>query len=461
MDMQLHQKQTQTLSPQMLQAMEILQMGTQELAEFIQETLQENPTLESDERGQLPSAPEQNRGDEEELSLLRRKLDWLEDTDCQNSWYHRQEVQDEERTAGYDSVVQPAEETLFEYLRSQVLFEKLPKDVALAAGGIMSSLNGCGYLDEPVADLAARFGLEEGVVLRALRLVQNLDPAGVGARDLSECLCLQLKRQGETGLALTIAQQYLEALSRDRYNLIAKETASTREEVQDACRLIRALNPKPGAGFGTRDTVRYVTPDLTVVREEDHFEVHSNDQYFPSLHVSGYYRQLHQETEDTQVKDYLNSKLRQAKWVVRSVDQRRSTLLGCARCLVNRQEDFFRLGPGHLRPMSLRDLAAELEIHESTVSRAVKDKYLQCDQGVFPLSYFFSRSLGGGEEGASADRAKAAIQALIAGENRKKPLSDQKLVELLAEKGIELSRRTVAKYRDELGIASTTGRKEF
>ncbi|MEG2175570.1 MAG: RNA polymerase factor sigma-54 [Oscillibacter sp.] len=457
MDMQLHQKQTQTLSPQMLQAMKILQMGTQELTEYIQETLQENPTLESDE--QMPAMPEVPVVDEE-LSLLRRKLDWLEDNDCQNSWYHRQE--DEERTEGYDFVAQPAEETLFEHLRSQVRFEKLPRTVALAVGGVMSSLNDCGYLDEPLSELALRFGVEEAVAARALRLVQNLEPVGVGARNLSECLCLQLKRQGETGLAVTIARQYLEALSRDRYNQIAKETHSSREEVQEACRRIRSLNPKPGAAFGTRDTVRYVTPDLRVVWETDHFEVYSNDQYFPSLHISGYYRQLSQSTEDAQVKDYLNGKLRQANWVVHSVDQRRSTLLACARCLVQRQENFFRLGPGHLRPMSLQDIATELDIHESTVSRAIKDKHLQCDRGVFPLSYFFSRCLGGGgEDGTSTDKAKAAIQTLIAGEDPQKPLSDQKLVELLAQQGVELSRRTVAKYREELGIASTMGRKKF
>lgn len=461
MELQLHQKQMQTLSPQMMQAMEILQMGTQELTEYIQEALQENPTLEGDETSQFSAPREEPEG--EEMSLLRRKLDWLEDNDCQNSWYHRQEAQDEERTEAFDSVAQPAEETLFDHLRGQVQFEKLPRMVALAAGGIMASLNSCGYLDETVAELGERFGIEEAVAARALRLVQSLDPAGVGARNLSECLCLQLKRQGEPGLAVVIARQYLEEVSRDRYNLIAKETHSGREEVQEAIRRIRALNPKPGAGFGVRDTVRYVTPDLRVVREEDHFEVLSNDQYFPSLHVSSYYRQLHQETGDSQVKEYLNGKLRQAKWVVHSVDQRRSTLLSCAQCLVMRQAEFFKNGSGHLRPMTLRDVATELDIHESTVSRAVKDKYLQCDQGVFPLSYFFSRGLSSsdGEEGASADKAKAAIQEAIAGENRKKPLSDQKLMEVLAGKGVELSRRTVAKYREELGIASTNGRKEF
>ena len=162
------------------------------------------------------------------------------------------------------------------------------------------------------------------------------------------------------------------------------------------------------------------------------------------------------------MKEYLNDKLKQARWVVRSVEQRRSTLMNVARCVVDRQERFFRQGPGHLRPLLLTDVAQELEVHESTVSRALKDKYLQCAHGVFPMGYFFSRGLGGaGEEGVSPDRAKTRLRALIDGEDKKKPLSDQKLAERLAAEGVPLSRRTVAKYRDELGIPSTAGRKTF
>ena len=200
-----------------------------------------------------------------------------------------------------------------------------------------------------------------------------------------------------------------------------------------------------------------------MVSFEDHFEILSNDYYFPSLKVSSYYHQLMRSTDESQVKDYLTNKVRQAKWVVSSVEQRRSTLMACANCIVERQESFFRRGPGHLRPMTLADVAQALEVHESTVSRAVKDKYLQCAHGVFPLGYFFSRALptGSGGDSVSAEQAKSAIKKLIAAEDKKKPLSDQKLCQLLSEQGIEISRRTVAKYRDELGISSTSGRKQF
>ena len=461
MELQLHVKQTQTLSPQMVQAMEVLQMGTQELLEYIQETLQENPTLESEDPREQPRPVELQEPQEggEDWSQLRRKLEWLEDTDRQNSWYHRQEVQDEEQTAAYETAA-PMEESLFDHLRGQVRFRELDRRLATAVLGVLESLNRCGWLDEDDGELAERLGLPSALVAEAVALVQGLEPAGVGARSLSECLVLQLRRQGETGLAVTIAQRYLEDMGRDHYNRIAKETRSSREAVQDACRQIRALSPRPGSAFGCQDTARYIVPDLLVTREEGRFEVAANDRYFPALRLSGYYRQLSQDTEDKQVQEYLSGKLRQAKWVMRSVEQRRSTLLSCAICLVARQEAFFLHGPGHLQPLSLRDVAEAVAVHESTVSRAVKDKYLQCAFGVFPLSYFFSRSVGG-EEGTSPSRAKAALTALIRDEDKKKPLSDQKLVELLGAQGVELSRRTVAKYRDELGIPSTTGRKEF
>ena len=455
MELGLNLKQTQTLSPQMMQAMEILQMGSQELLEYIQETLQENPVLESEERRQPEESPED--------ALLRRKLEWLESTDVQNRWYHQEDAQDlSDLTVGAVGA-DPGEESLYYYLRSQIQFETLPKPLAAAVRCVLESLSGNGYLDDPVADLATHAGVDEKTMERAVELVQALEPAGVGARNLSECLCLQLTRRGETGLPLTIADRYLEAMSKDHYNLIARETGASREDIQAACKVIRSLNPRPGAGFAPREALGYITPDLVVVSFEDHFEILSNDYYFPSLKVSSYYHQLMRSTDESQVKDYLTNKVRQAKWVVSSVEQRRSTLMACANCIVERQESFFRRGPGHLRPMTLADVAQALDVHESTVSRAVKDKYLQCAHGVFPLGYFFSRALpaGSGGDSVSAEQAKSAIKKLIAAEDKKKPLSDQKLCQLLTEQGIEISRRTVAKYRDELGISSTSGRKQF
>ena len=460
MELSMSMKQTQTLSPQMMQSMEILQMGSQELLEYIQDQVQENPVLEMEEK--------YGKGDD--TAVLQRKLEWLESTDAQNRYYHQQDTEDDEKDpiSNYGTVDE-REENLYLYVLSQLEVMDLEPELLPVGHFLVESLNQNGWLDESVEDLAEELGKPVEEVEKALAAVQSLEPAGVGARNLSECLVLQLQRRHEDSeLAIRIARDYLDPLSKSRYGLIAKSLGVCQEEVRTACDLIRTLNPRPGGGFAARENLVYINPDLFVVNFPDHFELLTNDYFFPDLNISGYYCRMLKSTEDNEVKDYLMGKVRQAKWVVHSIEQRRSTLLRCAECILELQEEFFRRGPGHLKPMCLADIAQKVGVHESTVSRTVRDKYLQCASGVYPLSYFFSRSLGapaarpGTEENASSpDFAKALLNKLIGGEDKHKPLSDQKLCERMAREGCELSRRTVAKYRDELGIPSTTGRKQY
>lgn len=460
MELSMSMKQTQTLSPQMMQSMEILQMGSQELLEYIQDQVQENPVLEMEEK--------YGKGDD--TAVLQRKLEWLESTDAQNRYYHQQDTEDDEKDpiSNYGTVDE-REENLYLYVLSQLEVMDLEPELLPVGRFLVESLNQNGWLDESVEDLAEELGKPVEEVEKALAAVQSLEPAGVGARNLSECLVLQLQRRHEDSeLAIRIARDYLDPLSKSRYGLIAKSLGVCQEEVRTACDLIRTLNPRPGGGFAARENLVYINPDLFVVNFPDHFELLTNDYFFPDLNISGYYCRMLKSTEDNEVKDYLMGKVRQAKWVVHSIEQRRSTLLRCAECILELQEEFFRRGPGHLKPMCLADIAQKVGVHESTVSRTVREKYLQCASGVYPLSYFFSRSLGapaarpGTEENASSpDFAKALLKKLICGEDKRKPLSDQKLCERMAREGCELSRRTVAKYRDELGIPSTTGRKQY
>ena len=460
MELSMSMKQTQTLSPQMMQSMEILQMGSQELLEYIQDQVQENPVLEVEEK--------YGKGDD--TAVLQRKLEWLESTDAQNRYYHQQDTEDDEKDpiSNYGTVDE-REENLYLYVLSQLEVMDLEPELLPVGRFLVESLNQNGWLDESVEDLAEELAKPVELVEKALAAVQSLEPAGVGARNLSECLVLQLQRRHEdSGLAIRIARDFLDPLSKSRYGLIAKSLGVCQEEVRTACDLIRTLNPRPGGGFAARENLVYINPDLFVVNFPDHFELLTNDYFFPNLNISGYYCRMLKSTEDNEVKDYLMGKVRQAKWVVHSIEQRRSTLLRCAECILELQEEFFRRGPGHLKPMCLADIAQKVGVHESTVSRTVRDKYLQCASGVYPLSYFFSRSLGapaarpGTEENASSpDFAKALLKRLIGGEDKRKPLSDQKLCELMSQEGCALSRRTVAKYRDELGIPSTTGRKQY
>lgn len=456
MDLTLRPKQTQTLSPQMVQSMNLLQMDAMELRDYLQEQFQENPALELEPPVRPAEGDRDSGGD-----ALLQKLEWLHTSDVQNSWYNREDAREAGGRFPEPPDAASGGESLYAHLHAQL--PELPSALSAAAELVLKSLDSAGRLEDSPEALAAHAGLPAAVVEEAVRLVQGLDPAGVAARDLSQCLCLQLIRRGETGLPLRIAQSYLEDMGQDHYHRIAQATGAGREEVQAACRLIRSLDPRPGAAFGPEGPAQYVIPDLAVVAEAGRLEVVLNDAFLPTLRVSSYYYQLMKHTDDAQVRDYLSQKVHQARWLLRSIEQRQSTLLSCARCIVAWQVSFFRLGPDHLRPMSLADIAGQLDIHGSTVSRAVRGKYLQCAFGVYPLKHFFGGALpgAGGADGVSAQRAKCALRALIDGEDKRTPLSDQKLCQLLAARGVELSRRTVAKYRDELGIPSTFGRKQL
>ncbi len=445
------QKQIQTLSPMMIQSMEVLQMGTQDLLEYVEDLAQENPVLELEDNYE--------KGQEAFLDL-KKKLDWLQNSDRQNHTYYRQD--DEDWPMGEFGVVSDRE-TLCESLLSQILTAHLSPQVEQGAVFLSESLNRAGWLDEPLPVLARSAHLPVDVMEAALTAIQALDPPGVGARTLSECLCLQLLREGEPdAVALAICREHLESLSKNRYGLIAKKLGVTVPRVRAAEERIRQLNPRPGSGFAEAEAPAYITPDLLVVWQYDHFEVVISDPFLPRLSLSRYYTQELEAIGEKEVQSYLVNKVRQAKWAIHSIEQRQSTVLSCAKCIVEAQEGFFRHGPGHLVPMALADVAQTLGIHESTVSRALKDKYLQCDKGVYPMTYFFSRKLGHTEgEGPSTDRAKALLRQLIQQEDKRKPLSDQKLADRMAAQGCPLARRTVAKYREEMNLPGISGRKVY
>lgn len=452
MELGLTQRQGQTLSPQMIQSVEVLQMTSQELLGYLETTVQENPVLELEEYHDAPDEGED----------LCRKLEWLESNDAQNRDYHCQDSLPDADPMRNRGRVDCSGESLYGHLRAQLELMTLEEGAADCARFLTACLDSRGWLAEDLTALAQELCVPEQLLERALAVVQSLEPAGVGARDLSECLCLQLLRRAPVDrLALDIARKYLEAVSKSRYGLISHALGVSQEEVRRACDVIRSLDPHPGAAFAAHEEPVYITPDITIVSNDGQFELLPNDRFFPSLSISPYYARLLQESEDEQVRDYLTAKVQQAKWMIRAIEQRRNTLMACARCILELQEDFFRLGQGHLKPMSLMDVAERIGAHESTVCRAVNGKYLQCAKGTFPLSYFFSRRLSGaqGDADVSVDAAKALLKRLISEEDKRRPLSDQKLCERMEREGCALARRTVAKYRDELGIPGASGRR--
>lgn len=456
MELGLTQRQGQSLSPQMIQSVEMLQMPSQEFLVYLETAAQENPVLELQESGDF-------QGTADEANELFQKLEWLESNDPQNRDYHHQDSDAEEELLRSYGTAEMGETTLYRHLLNQVQTMELSPEIECCVRFLAASLDDRGWLEEDVSDLAQELNQPAETMERALAVVQSLEPAGIAARNLSECLCLQLLRQIPVDrLALRIAEAHLNSLAKNRYGLIARTLQVEQDEVHRACDVIRSLDPRPGASFAACESPVYIIPDVIVSNVSGQFELMVNDRFFPILHISPYYTQLLRESSDQQVRDYLTGKVRQAKWMIRAVEQRKSTLTACVQSILEHQESFFRDGPGHLCPMSLSDIAQKVGIHESTVSRAISGKYLQCAQGTYPLNYFFSRRLGAeNKAGAvSPDAAKALLKQLISQEDKCRPLSDQKLCERMALEGCVLARRTVAKYRDELGISGTAGRKQ-
>lgn len=446
MELNQTQQQIQTISPQMAQTLSVLRMGVQELREYVEEAVQENPVLE------LPEKEIQHPGPDE-----RRQIEWVEADDRQNSYYHKQDRQDLSvdglgGAAGYWD----EEEELSHYLLSQFQGMVLEPEVMAAVEFLIERLDPSGFLDEDPADLAQLAGVSQAVMDRALIELRAADPAGVGAANVAECLLLQLERRsGGEPLARAIIQDHMDDLAHGRYGRMARALKADEEDIRAASAVIRSLNPRPATGFASRENLAYITPDVEVRSCPDHFELVGNSWLIPQLRLNDYYQTLLTETDDPQVKEYLETHLRAAKELMENIARRGTTLMQCAQWLVQKQEDFFRHGPGHLRPLTMQEAAQALDVHPSTISRTVRNKYFQCHWGVYPMAYLFSRGSAGG---TSVDAVKTLLKRLV--EEEEKPLSDQKLSEALAQQGHVVARRTVSKYREELGIPAASARKQ-
>ena len=485
MKLGMHLEQKQIISQQMIQTLKVLEMNVTELEAYLTRLSAENPVVELE--------PSEYRKETEDLALAQqaefeRKLEWLSSADRQNRTYYADDAPDQ----GLNAVQDPASsgETLAEHLHTQLLLKEYTARDFRILDFMARSLDSRGYFTEPLAIVTEHFSVTEDEAESLLRKLQELEPAGVGARDLKECLLLQLRRHSGdlafhfgkdgTSSALTaeellesakmteLAEQlvlhHLEDIARNHIDLIARKRGTTVPAVEAACSLIRRLNPKPGNAFSDGRALPYVRPDVIVIRREDapDFDVLVNDYQCPRLSVNSFYEALAQETDDPEAKKYLREKLAQIAQAKADLVNRSSTLSRVAGLLVRLQSSFFLRGPGFRSPMVLSDLAGPLSLHESTVSRALKDKYLQCSWGVFPMNYFLNAAAvrkSAEEDGTGTDQVYRALQEVIDAEDKRKPLSDEKICAALADRGIQIARRTVNKYRKELGIPDKSGRK--
>lgn len=433
-------RQEQKLTPQLIQSMQVLQMNVQDLQDYLNRASEENPLLELE--SPLQSA----------YAELRRKASWLD------AGPHGATFSHEDSSAFEPGAEDHALSSLSAFLRDQLERRKLSKPLLALTVYLAELVDEDGYLQPEDLDSLEALHLPEPLVSEALMELQSLEPAGVGARNLSECLTLQLRRVCASETAVAIASRFLPELGRHQFAAIARSLCVSVDAVQAAEKVISALDPHPGRAFQSVDTTpTYIQPDVFIVELDGVWQVVLNDYYLPKVSISSYYEKLLKESDEADTKAYLREKMKQAKWLLDSLERRGATLRHCAEAILEAQRPFFMGKTSELAPMQITALAAELGVHPSTISRTARGKYLQCRQGTYPLRYFFNLSVG--EDGPSRQAVKQQILELVRQENPKHPLSDQKLVELLQASGTVVARRTVAKYRMELGLGSSTARR--
>jgi len=463
------QEQRLLLTPRMQQAIRLLQLPLARLEATIRNELDQNPVLEmvqqTPEEGDSPEgdAPEEQSGLEDFREEFERILERERDLDEQyrrTAKYRRdQALDDETREYWENSLTSP--ETLDEHLLHQLQMTELSPGETRVGEEIIGELDGNGYLGTTVEELAERLEVEVAVVERVLAVIQHFDPPGVGARDLRECLLVQLDyRRPANRLVRLIVSEHLEELARKDYSGIARRLGTDPESVRQAAEYIAGLEPNPGRNFSS-PTAEYITPEIHVVKEDGRFQVLFDHDTLPEVRISRNYRDMIEKGNlDEETRKYIRERIHSGEWLIENIRQRRETLQLLAEEIVQRQQDFLEHGPLHLKPLKMSEVAEAIGRHESTVSRAASGKYVSTPRGVFPLRFFFSGSLSGrtGQD-LSPVSVQEKIKKLIEAEQPAHPLSDQDIARTLAEEGIEIARRTVAKYREGMGIPSTRMRR--
>lgn len=455
-ELTIEQTQKLSMTPELIQAIKILQLNNMDLADYVQNELLENPLLEEDK-----SAGEY---DEEPVPVEFDIRDRIVEDDYDDGNYRQWENSPDHEDYSYEQYTS-AEMTLQDFLSEQLLLSNLEELDKKIGSFIIDAIDDNGYLTVSTGDIMKEFDTDEDRVERVLSYIHTMDPTGVGARDLSECMEIQLAARGLlTDEIEFIIENMLQEVADNKIGQIAKAVGLKNDEVQQIIDLIRTLEPKPGRQFaGGGESTKYVIPDVILEKINGEYVVSSNDSSIPKLMVSSYYSELaHKAKEDQELDKYLTGRFNSATWLIRSIEQRKQTIFNVASAIVNYQIDFFDNGEKFIKTLTLKQIADELGIHESTVSRAINGKYLQSPRGVFELKYFFSSGVtAGGGEGLSSNSVKAMIKDMIEGEDPKKPYSDQDMVEMLKVREIDISRRTVAKYRESLGIQSSSKRRRY
>lgn len=465
------QRLQMVLAPQLRQSLELLQVTALELRTLVQEELQQNPTIEEVPPATAQVEVEPGSGEAESNAELdfKEQFEVLSRLDDEWREYFRQSQSFQPHTADdaakrqffFDSLTQP--ESLQEHLLDQLKLAGLSSEERVIAELLIGSINDEGFLTVSLEELSHSTGALPAHLEKLLKLIQEFDPIGVGARDLKECLLLQLHRLGkEESLAAVIVRDHLESLGARKYPAIAKALKIGVEEVQQAAQFIATLEPRPGRMF-TPEQPTYVLPEVQVQKSGDKYIVVMNREHIPHVFISKHYRTLMEDPHTTpEVKSYIRDKIRSGMLLIKSIQQRQQTIRRIAEEIVRVQREFLEHGVSHLKPLTMVEIASILGIHETTVSRAIANKYMQTPRGMFEMKYFFTPGLKTSDGSEVSNKTiKDVIAQMVAEEDPAAPLSDQEMAAKLKERGITVARRTIAKYRDALHILPSHLRKTY
>jgi RNA polymerase sigma-54 factor len=452
------------MTPRLQQALKLLQVPTLELQQILKQEIMQNPLLEEvdelteNEDLAREDTPEEAANQEAEDSTEEDAIDWSEY--MQEGAFDRAYIPQSETSIEFLEKIPVTRTTLAENLLEQLHYLNLSATQMTTAEFLIGSLDDNGWLATPLEDVAEAIGQPLEECEKVLMLIQALEPAGVGARDLRECLLIQLEARSEKdSLPWRTIHDHFDHLVNRRFPEIARQLKCSVEDVQAAADVIATLNPKPGLQVSSEDP-KYVVPDLIVERVDDEYVVLLNDRHLPRLRISSAYEGVLREmkkadgkTGENKTREYIKGKLNSARWLIQTIEQRRRTMIKVMTCIIREQREFFDKGIAFLRPLTLQQVARQIDMHESTVSRVCSGKYVQTPRGVFELKFFFSSGLETEDgEDVSARTAKNIIKTLIDEEDKKEPLSDQRIAELLHGRGLRIARRTVAKYREQLHV---------
>lgn len=461
------------MTPQLQQAIKLLQLSRLELLDAIYEEMEINPALEeaaaeeSDEKPPAEDSKDENtegEADVREVTVEERArddVDWESYLSEYNTGWA--EPAHEKREVLPLENIASAKTNLSSHLLWQLHVSSLNEEQKRIGEHLIGNLNDDGYLHTPLEEIAQATGFHREKVLGVLQVIQNFDPVGVAARDMRECLLLQCRFHELAGTNVEkIILDHLPAIESRQYSKIAKQLSIEIEEVTSAVVIIQRFEPKPGRGYSDEEPI-YITPDIYIFKMGDDYEIVLNEDGLPKLRVSPYYKEVlsNQNSLPEATKTYIQEKLRSAAWLIKSIHQRQRTIYRVTESLVRFQRDFFDRGIACLKPLVLRQVAEDIQMHESTVSRVTNNKYVYTPQGVFELKFFFNSALSssnGGEDIAS-ESVKAHIRNIIKSENKSKPKSDQEIADILKKENIRVARRTVAKYRESMGILPSRRRR--